>query len=160
MEKWLSEPEIYYPEPQTILNVLRWHIAIMRKVNSMNSEINKDKCTGNQMMCLTEYRTSRQAAALFKRDRFFLGGIGYQNIARCEAAMMLGRELYYREHNKGYSEYDDEIRDIDLNDLDKWMEVFEIPPTIEAGGNINVAVEYTFGKIPDFLQAYVDALPA
>ncbi len=161
MEKWLSEPETYYPEPQTIPNMIRWHIAITHKVYSLNREINKSIYdTGDHMPCLSDFRTSKQANALFKRDMDFFSSLGYQNIARCEAAMMLGRELFYRECNKGYSEYDDEIRDIDLNDLDKWMEVFKIPPTIEAGGNINAAVEYTFGKIPDFLQAYVDALPA
>jgi hypothetical protein len=74
-----------------------------------------------------------------------------------EAAMLLGRELYYWNRN-GYTEYEDEINQIGLSDLRKWMEIFEIPPTIGTGGNLEMAVEYTTSKITCFLQAYISKL--
>lgn len=155
--KWLDHPEQFYPEPRTIVNCIKWHIALTHKESALRKEANKH-LQGKSFYCLGNLNDSPEADAMYIRDMQFISSLGYINVARMEAAMQIGRELYYKKHHTGYSEYDEELSKYKLSDLDTWMKVFDIPPSIAEGGNIEAATEYTLGKIPDFLQAYVDAL--
>ena len=149
-DKWLQHPELYYPEPKTIINCIKWHIAMMKLIDKKYGQ----GSTG--VKDASEIKISSEIKALDARDMNFFAELGYCNIARIETAMMLGRELWFKE-NKHFSEYEAELKTISIDDLDAWREVFEIPAYISEGGNINSAIEYTLGKRPEFLQAYIDA---
>ena len=154
--KWLTEPDKYYPEPKTICNAIKWHIALADKAEQMNREINH-KAYKEILINAGALKPTPEADKLIYRDQQYIASLGYENVALIEAAMLLGRELYYMSRN-GYSDYDEEIESIGIRDLKKWMEVFEVPPTIEAGGNLAEAVEYTLSKRTMFLQAFIDSL--
>lgn len=154
-QKWLQHPELFYPEPMTIINVIKWHIAIADKAHKAFREANKEAYAKN-IPHMSDFKRSTEADALFKRDRAFFEVLGYQNMVLAEAAMMLGRELWYKNRNS-YSDYEKEIKRIGVHNLHAWIDVFDIPPTIEEGGNLKMAIEYTLGKNTEFLQAYIDA---
>lgn len=155
--KWLEEPEKYFPEPKTIVNYIKWHIALYKKAHEINREINHEAYK-KELVCLADIISSPEAESLRKRDYEYISNLGYENVARIEAAMLIGRELWYKNRNAGYSDYDEELREYKLSDLDAWMKVFDIPPSIAAGGDNNAATEYTLSKRPDFLQTYIDSL--
>lgn len=155
--KWLEEPETYYPDPVTLQNVLRWHVALMGKIDQIRKADRPSKGQKVMLIPMSEVTCSSDADKLYDRDRAFIRSLGYDAVAKIEAAMMLGRELYYRNRN-GYSDYEQEIQDIGLENLEQWMDVFDIPASVDKGGNINLAIEYTLSKIPVFLQCYVTAI--
>ena len=156
--KWLEEPEKFYPEPKTLVNVIKWHIAIKRISAKLSHEVNKDAYDEYRIACLSDIKTTPEMKALRSRDIEFGSSLEYEIVARIEAAMMIGRELWYKKRNVGYTDYDEELSKYKLSDLDAWMKVFAIPPSIAAGGNIEAATEYTLGKRADFLQTYIDSL--
>jgi len=155
--KWLEEPEKFFPEPKTIVNCIKWHISLINKERAIRKEVNKH-LQGKAFYCLADLKDSPEADAMFVRDMQFISSLGYINVARIEAAMMIGRELWYKNRNKGYTDYKKELSEIKLSDLDAWIEVFDIPASIAEGGNVHLATEYTLGKRVDFLKAYIDAL--
>ena len=154
-DKWLQHPELYYPEPKTIINCIKWHIAVSDKASKIFREANKDAYSMD-IPSVSDFKRSPEADALYKRDREYFETLGYQNIALIESAMMLGRELWYKNRNS-HSDYDKEIRRIGILDLHAWLDVFDIPPTIADGRNLKMAIEYTLSKNTEFLQAYIDA---
>lgn len=154
--KWLDEPEKYYPEPKTIANCIKWHIAISNKAEKIHQEINEDVYK-EMFIDVSKLKNSPEADALLERDQEYICSLGYTNVALIEAAMLLGRELFYKNRN-GFSDYDEEINDIGVRDLSKWLDVFDIPESIETGGDLVSAVEYTLSKRTCFLQAYINEL--
>ncbi|MCR5234548.1 MAG: hypothetical protein K6E53_11700 [Lachnospiraceae bacterium] len=151
---WLEEPETYYPEPKTIRNIIKWHIVLADRVEAM-SRADRPKSDIKGLVAMSSIKISPETDRMFNREVEYFHTLGYTNVALIEAAMLLGRELYYW-NRTGCTEYEEEIKEIGLRDLHKWMEVFEIPPTIETGGNLEQAVEYTLSKITPFLQTYID----
>lgn len=156
-DKWLKEPHKYYPEPKTLLNVMKWHCAIMELYSKAYHEINEDKYDDLGVACLSDLVTSPEVDALFDRDEKYMLSLGYDNIKRIEAAMLIGREMFYTKRC-GFSEYDEEMEKYSLRDLDKWCEVFEVPLSIAEGGDLGLATEYTLSKKPIFLQTYIKAV--
>lgn len=154
-DKWLQHPELFYPDPMTIINVIKWHIAIADKAHKAFREANKE-AYAKDIPCMSDFKKSAEADALYKRDQEYIEALGYQNIVLIESAMMLGRELWYKQHN-GHTDYERELKNIGISNLKSWADVFDIPPTIEEGGNLKMAIEYTLGKNTEFLQAYIDA---
>lgn len=157
MSEWLTAPDKYYPEHKTIIDCIKWHLALKGMYSSLFHEVNSEAYDVAGVACLSDLKTSPEIISLIRRDREYISSLGYINVARIEAAMMIGRELWYKARN-GCTDYDEELSEIKLSDLDEWMKVFYIPPSIEAGGNIGLAVEYTLGKRPEFLRLYVEAL--
>ena len=152
---WQQHPELYYPEPKTIINCIKWHIALAGMADKAFREANKEAYSMD-IPSVSDFKSSAEADALYKRDEEYFEALGYKNVALVESAMMLGRELWYKNRNS-FSDYDDEIKSIGILDLHAWLDVFEIPPSIEEGGNLKRAIEYTLGKNTEFLQAYIDA---
>ena len=155
MEAWIDRPDMYYPKPLTIINVIKWHIAVSNKAGKAFREANKE-AYNKEIPSMSDFKRSHEADSLYKRDKEYFEALGYQNIALIESAMLLGRELWYK-NRTGCSDYENEIKDIGIKDLHTWLDVFEIPPSIEEGGNLKRAIEYTLGKNTEFLQAYIDA---
>lgn len=153
--KWLQHPELYYPEPMTIINVIKWHIAISDKAGKAFYEINKE-AYGKDIPCMSEIKRSPEAEALYKRDKEYIESLGYQNIVLIQVAMMVGRELWYKQHT-GHTDYENELAHIGIDNLSAWLDVFDIPRTLQEGGNLSTALDYTLGKITEFLQTYIDA---
>ena len=132
--KWLKEPEKYYPEPKTLRNIIEWHCALASKSN-----------------------TNFDYDLLVRYEEDYFIQLGYKYVKLIECAMLIGRELYYKKLH-GYSEYEDELGKYDIRDLASWCKVFDVPETIEEGGNLVMAVEYTLSKIPVFLETYIKAV--
>ncbi len=156
MCKWITEPERFTPEHKTIIDCIKWHLAIKNKYSTLFQELNSDTYDEDGVACLGDLKTTSEIMFLICRDKEYISRLGYINVARIEAAMMYGRELWYKNRN-GYTDYDEELSKIEISDLTRWMKVFHIPPTIEEGGNVERAVEYTLAKRGEFLQLYVDA---
>ncbi len=157
MDKWLKEPGKYYPEHKTIIDCIKWHLALKGIYSRLFHEVNSEAYDVAGVACLSDLKTSPEIISLIRRDREYISSLGYAFVAKFETAMMIGRELWYKNRN-GYTDYDEELSKIELTDLDEWMKVFHIPATVEEGGNIFLAVEYTLGKRPEFLRLYVEAL--
>ena len=88
----------------------------------------------------------------------------YRSIALLEVIMLIGRELYISKlHNSSFTS---EYRGIDLDDFNRWADIFNIPLTEEEGGDRYQAMEYILGKpVDDYVWEYLrkinfDALPA
>lgn len=158
--KWLEHPEQYYPEPKTIINVMKWHVSLERLIGRKNKELDTDSYEdGYRLRCMSDFKSSREIDDLYLRDEIFIKSLGYKNVALCEVCMLIGRDLWYRRRNGTAACVEDELLDtIDIRDLKKWAEIYDVPLSVETGGEINAAYEYTFGKIPDFMAAYIDAV--
>ena len=154
--KWMEQPERFFPAPKTIVNCIKWHIVLSDKANKIHREVNREAYE-KTFICLTDLKPSPESDKLIDRDREYISSLVYQNVVLTEAAMLLGRELWIQKR-RGSSEFDDELEQISLRDLAKWAEIFDVPLTIEAGGNLELAVEYTLGKKCEYLQCYVNAL--
>lgn len=166
MDKWLKHPELYYPEPVTLTNCMKWHLALDKLITDMHRKVNahlyEEEENGiPKLHPISEYRTTPEIEALRERDRQFFFSLGYLNVALIEAAILLGREFVYLKKCGDTQCIDQELlSSVSIRDLEKWAEIFDIPLTEQDGGNINMAYEYAFWKRSDFMQAYIDNLSA
>ncbi len=157
MKQFLQHPEECFPEDNRIMDAIKWHLALMELIDRKRSELNPNLHRSGQPVPMGEIKISDEIRDLITRDRSFFSMMQYEEMALIEAAMMIGRELWYRKHH-GFSDYDPELASTDLTDLDGWAEVFSIPLTEADGGNLTAAVDYTLSKRTDFLRSYVDAV--
>lgn len=156
MCKWIDHPELYYPEPVTLKNCMKWHIAMQKLIREKERIVNRDCYTGDHIPCLADYKTSDEIDNLMKRDELFFTALGYLNVALIEAAILLGAEMYYEDHHDIGCE--EPLPDIDIRDLQGWAKYFDIPLSEAAGGNLKEAYEYAFYKNVKYLQTYINRL--
>lgn len=152
---WLKEPEKYYPEPTTILNIIKWHCALGKKYNDLFKKDNKGRAKLGYMSDVQEPFTYWD---MERRDEQYLMSLGYDAARKIEAALMLGIEIYFKKKPER-SEYEEEFKKYSIRDLDSWAKIFRIPE-LKDGGDLRQAVEYTASKRHIYLQAYVDAVEA
>lgn len=163
--RWLEHPELYYPEPLTLRNCMRWHLALdeiaedaYRKTNSHLYD-DEDGDGIPRLHAMSEYKSSPEADALWDRDKEFFFSLGYINVALIETAILIGREFWYKQHSGRTACIPDRyLKTVDIKDLKKWAEIFDVPLTEQEGGNIEMAYEYAFGKRREFLQMYLDCI--
>lgn len=153
---WMEQPDKCIPEKLTILNVIKWHIAIMHLMETKHREAQPELYAADMdIPTLADYGTTPETEALHDRDQRMFYKLGYHNVSLIETAMLIGRELWYQNYNNS-SQYNDELSQIDITDLDAWMDVFEVPRSLADGEKLTPSIEYTISKTPDFLQAYID----
>jgi len=163
--RWIEHPELYYPEPITLSNCMRWHLALDKiasdEYRATNSHLYEDKNEAGvpRLHALSEFRHSTEAKALQDRDKEFFMSLGYVNVALIETAILIGREFWYKRRTGRTANIPDRLlRTVDIRDLKRWAEIFDIPLTEQEGGNIKLAYEYAFWKRSEFLQMYLDRL--
>ena len=161
MNNWLEHPELYYPTPVTIVNVMRWHVALMQLAGQKNRELNAHLYKKGELCIIRmfEYKTSDEIEGLYRRDREYMQSLGYYYVAMIETCMLIGRDLWYRKRNGHAACVDNKTLDtISIRDLEQWAKIYEVPLSNSEGGNLDRAIEYTFGKIWQFMNAYIEAV--
>ena len=157
IERWMEQPDKYIPKKLTIMNVIKWHLSLCSLMQSASRKGNSP-CYKEDLLdipTLADFEDVPECDSLLQRDRALFMRLGYRNVALIETCMLIGRELWYQNYNDS-SQYNEELAEIDITDLDRWMQIFEIPLSISKGGNLSLATEYTISKIPEFLQSYID----
>lgn len=142
---WLIQPDKYYPPADDIVSIMRWHVALMDKAEGKST-------SKSRVVDITEI--SYPPEVLIQRDIRFFMSLDYATIIKIETAMLIGCEIWYR----GSSQYQQELQNIPLTDLDQWAEILEIPLTEEKGGNKSEAVDYMTSKRAEIWQCYIDAV--
>ena len=153
---WIGDPAKAFPNPSNLVDVIKWHIALQDRAEELYRQAN-EKAYQTTCPCLSDFRSCPEHDVLIKRDRDYISGLGYEMVAQIETAMLIGRELFYKERN-GHSVYDPQLSKIDIRSLKEWAIIFEVPLTEKTGGKIDSAVSYALGKNKEFLQAYIDRL--
>jgi len=164
---WLEHPELYFPEPRTLTNCMKWHLALKTKINERHRALNPSLYEVEEdgfprITSAAEWesaKTDPELDAMQERDRDFILGLGYTNVALIEAAILVGRDIWYKNHRGHAACIEDDLLDqISLSDVIQWAAVYNVPLTEREGGNLARAYEYAFGKNIEFLQSYVDKL--
>lgn len=158
--KWMQHPEQYYPEPKTLVNCMKWHIALMKRISERHRVINPRQDEDiPKLKDMADIKSDNESRMMQDRDRAFFEGLGYTNVAFIETAILIGRDLWYRNRNGSAACVEDKTLDeVDIRDLKQWADIYDVPLTIQDGGNIRAAYEYAFIKNRDFLQCYIDRL--
>ena len=165
MCKWIDHPELYYPEPVTLRNCMRWHLALDELIDDAyriaNAQIygDQDSESSPRLHALSEFKTSSSGERLRDRDRQFFLSLGYVNVALIETAILIGRELWYKDHSGTTATIPDKyLRTISIRDLRKWAAIFDIPLVEKKENDIRRAYDYAFSKNSKFLRAYINRL--
>lgn len=156
MCRWLENPESYYPNDSSIDKAIAWYVALREKIRTLYNELNPIR-EGELILRLSDFKSTPKLDEMLRRGRDYLSSLGYDIVALIETAMLIGRELWFKKRCH-YSDYSAELDSIGLKDLRRWAEVFEVPLSEEAGGNLDMAVEYTTSKRIDFLREYLTAI--
>lgn len=156
-ENWEERPDLYEPKPRTVLNIMRWHVAIHKLIDQAYDEANPH-LRGKVFYPMGQLKESDRADELYRRDRDFMYSLEYENFRLVEAAVLVGRDYWYKELTGAPAVAScQKMGRTSVFDLESWAKYYDIPPDTKHGGHLRNAIEYTTDKRSEIWEAYIKA---